>query len=99
MTGDRADRPMPSTALLNQDPLATDGDSEVGGSARVLARVFAALDRAGTSYCLLHGYENLSEPLGSDIDVMIPADVRPARIAALLDRERTRIGAEVVRCL
>jgi thymidylate kinase len=66
------------------------------GLGRILLGVFETLDDAGIPYCVLHGYESYPERIKSDVDCVISANVRPAQLAALLYRNRSRIGAAVV---
>ncbi|HLJ91860.1 MAG TPA: MATE family efflux transporter [Gemmataceae bacterium] len=66
------------------------------GPGRILAGVFETFDRAGIPYCVLHGYESYPERVKSDVDCMISADTKPGLLAALLVRNRDRIGADIV---
>ena len=78
---------------------------EIAGPARksegpgaVLLRVFETLDRAGLPYCVLDSYERYHAciPQCSDVDCVMPAEVLPFRLAALLHANRGRIGADIV---
>ena len=53
-------------------------------------RALAALDHADIAYCLPHGHS-----AGSDLDLVVPTDVRPSRVAAALNGT----AGTVVRCL
>ena len=68
------------------------------GLGRVLANVFAALDRANIPYCVLHGYETYPQAIKSDVDFVVDAKVTPRRLCNLLHRESESIGARIVRC-
>src|SRR5437867_9836327 len=63
---------------------------------RILLAVFEALERAGISYCVLHGYEGYPQRIKSDVDCMISAEVSADELLALLHHNRIRIGASVV---
>jgi thymidylate kinase len=67
------------------------------GAGRTLLAVFETLERSGIPYCITHGYEGYPQQIKSDVDCIVPAEVRSRRLAALLHDNRTRIGAEVVR--
>jgi len=80
-------------------PMALAQDvAQTGGPGRILSGVFETLNRAGISYCVLHGYENYPQRIKSDVDCVIDPEMTPGRIYALLHRNSARIGAEVVRC-
>jgi thymidylate kinase len=90
---------MHGTATLEgrqEAPLVPTGMRQEGRE-RVLAAVFATLDSSGIPYCLLDGYDRHHRWSGSDIDCVIGPDVPLGPIVSLLARNRTRIGAEVVR--
>jgi thymidylate kinase len=73
---------------------AADREAEVYGA--VPCRVFETLDRADIPCWVMDGYGGtVYDP--NDVDCVIPADVLPRRLAALLRAERSRIGADVVR--
>jgi len=69
---------------------------EPQGSGVILSRIFELLDRAGLPYCVLHGYRRFPHVVPSDVDCMMPADVLPGRLAALLQENRGFIGADIV---
>jgi thymidylate kinase len=66
----------------------------------MLSSVFAALDRADMPYCVTHGYESLPQRItSSDVDIIIPATVRPSQLAALLyENAQTFGGPQLVCC-
>ena len=64
----------------------------------VLLNVFGMLEGAGVEYCVLHGYENYPDQVGSDVDCLISRNVSRRELLALLHENKARIGAEVVRC-
>lgn len=62
----------------------------------LLLRVFDALDRAAVPYWVIDGYgEGSFDPC--DVDIVVPADVLPRRLAEILHREADTIGADIVR--
>jgi thymidylate kinase len=65
---------------------------------RILSKVFAALDLAGISYCVLHGYEHFPNDIKSDVDCLIDANVSARELLRLLHENRLDIGADVVHC-
>jgi thymidylate kinase len=65
---------------------------------RILSKVFATLDRAGISYCVLHGYEDFPNDIKSDVDCLIDANVSARELLRLLHENRLEIGANVVHC-
>ncbi len=67
------------------------------GPGRVLLRVFETLERAGITFCVLHGYESYPQRVESDVDCLISRKLRPRQLIALLHENRARIGADVVR--
>jgi thymidylate kinase len=87
---------MNSPTVLDRETPPARHAAEPTGRGSVLTVVFDVLDRAGIPYCLPHG---CGDRAGSDVDCVIPADVRPERVAAVLHENRAAIGAEVVRCL
>lgn len=75
--------------------------SEVGDGvnpARILAKVFETLDQANIKYCVLHGYEDFSSSVKSDVDCLIDANVSARELLHLLHKNRDGIGAQVVHC-
>lgn len=68
--------------------------SEAAG--QILLRVCETLDKAGVRYCMLHGYENYPQQIGSDVDILIDQGVTPDELAKLLRNNRTQIGADIV---
>lgn len=69
------------------------------GPGLILSRVFEVLERAGVPYCVLHGYEGYPLRVPSDVDCLMPPEVIPRGLAALLHENRAHIGAEVVQRL
>lgn len=65
--------------------------------AHALNAVFDVLEHGGISYCVLHGYEGFPEAMGSDVDLIVPATVTAAQLAALFARHRPALEARVVR--
>jgi hypothetical protein len=68
-------------------------------SGRILLCIFEMLKRAGIPYCVLHGYEDFSADIKSDVDCIIGANTPAHDLLVLFRRNRHRIGAEVVRCM
>jgi thymidylate kinase len=59
--------------------------------------VFELLRRSGVPYCVSHGYEDLPEVTGSDVDLIVPESVSAERLADLLAKNRQMLEARVVR--
>jgi thymidylate kinase len=91
---------MHGTAVLEQPQAALPPQESqpVGEPGRLLAAIFATLDRAGIGYCVLHGYDDFPRWPGSDVDCIIDSQVPVGRVAELLARSGPAIGAEVIRC-
>ncbi len=68
------------------------------GPGRILSRVFETLEQAGIHYCVLHGYEDFSGNIKSDVDCIIGANTPARDLLALFHRNCDHVGAEVVRC-
>jgi len=68
-------------------------------SGHILLRVFEMLERAGIPYCVLHGYEDFSADIKSDVDCIIGANTPAHDLLVLFHRNRHCIRAEVVRCM
>ncbi len=68
-----------------------------GGPGLILLGVFETLERAGIPYCVLHGYDAYPWWIKSDVDCMISADMRPFALIAMLQKNCTRIRADVIR--
>jgi thymidylate kinase len=83
-------------AILQGSAEPSDDLGQPEGPGRILLGVFETLERAGISYCVLHGYESYPQRIKSDVDCMISAKVLPGQLLALFHRNRVRIGAEVV---
>ena len=69
----------------------------IPGKGSILLNVLETLDAAGIAYCISHGYETVPDDNQTDIDLYIAADQTPARISDLLHRNRSVIGATIVR--
>jgi thymidylate kinase len=83
--------------MLQEHP--TSLPSEDGTSpGRILSKVFETLDRAGISYCVLHGYEHFSNDIKSDVDCLIDENVSARELVRLLHENRFHIRATVVHC-
>lgn len=77
---------------------ATNPPERTPPAGLVLLRIFALLDRAGIPYCLLDSYEHLPRQVpAGDMDLVMPAEVLPGRLASLLHANVRRIGAQVIR--
>ena len=87
-----------SSLELANPPMALAEDVGQSAAGRILSGVFETLDRAGIPYCVLHGYENYPQQIRSDVDCVIGPEMTPGQIYALLYRNSSRIGAEIVRC-
>ncbi|HYO11526.1 MAG TPA: hypothetical protein VER17_21360 [Tepidisphaeraceae bacterium] len=71
----------------------TAHDAEKGA---LLARVIDVLDRDGLAYCILHGYETFPHRVPGDVDLLVPREMVPRRLAELLRAAEGKIGAKVV---
>src|SRR5690348_13218557 len=87
---------MDSTLTTQKDAPARPAEdvSPSAGPGRILVEALETFEQAGVPYCLLHGYEDSPQRVGSDVDCIVAAE--PRRLVALLHEERARIGAEVV---
>src|SRR4051812_8332412 len=62
----------------------------------LLARVLDVLDREGVPYCIMHGYGTLPDEVNGDVDMLVPHEALPKRIAELLRNQQAQLGARVV---
>jgi thymidylate kinase len=62
----------------------------------LLARVLDVLDREGVPYCVMHGYANLPDVISGDVDMLVPHEAMPKRVAELLRSRQAQLGARVV---
>jgi thymidylate kinase len=62
-----------------------------------LNAVFDLLDQTGIPYCVQHGYEGFPDKLGSDVDLIVPANVTAERLAGLFAKNREMLAARIVR--
>jgi len=69
------------------------------GASGILVRLFDLLEREGISYCVPHGYDELPERIASDVDIIMPADVLPGRLARLLRENQQHLGGRIVQWL
>lgn len=75
--------------------LGTGTERETEGPGAVLLRVFESLDHASIPYRVIGGSGGTAfDPY--EVDCVMPADVLPRPLAALLRAERDHIGADVV---
>lgn len=74
-----------------------DGADQSKGPGRILLGVIEVLEEAGIRHCILHGYEDYPQRIGSDVDCVIDAATSADQLCALLHHNRERIGAEIVR--
>ena len=70
--------------------------SPTSAPAATLRTLFAALDEERIDYCVLHGYEDFSERVSSDVDCLIAAAALPRRLAAVLRKHEAQLGVRVV---
>src|ERR1700749_3361709 len=64
--------------------------------AELLARVFALLDRDGLPYCVLHGYDAYPDRVEGDVDLLVPSEAMPRRMAELLRNAQSQLEARIV---
>src|SRR5579862_2212944 len=74
-------------------PVAANDPSPQG---QMLLRILAILDQAEIPYCLLHGYEQYPQTIRSDVDLLIPAEYLPERLARILNDNHKTIGGRAV---
>jgi thymidylate kinase len=86
------DRFAPATDTVK--PGDTPGDGPVLPVV-ALQRLFRLLDAEGMSYCLTHGYEDLPESWGSDVDIVVARTTGAERLADLFARNEHLIGARL----
>src|SRR5207244_471249 len=79
---------MPATAHARTDPRR-----------QLLAGIFRALNESGVPWCIVHGYEQFSTEVPTDVDVLLGAQLPPARLAKLLNSRRQDLNARVVQWL
>ncbi|HEX2256384.1 MAG TPA: hypothetical protein VHG92_06730 [Afifellaceae bacterium] len=92
---------MHGTAMLDRPqsaPAPSEEPRQAGEPGRLLAAVFDTFDRAGISFCVLHGYEAFPHWPGSDVDCVVGSQVSRRRLIELLARNAPALGAEVIRC-
>ncbi len=63
---------------------------------RLLLSVVELLEAYRIPYCILHGYREYPARVPSDVDCIMPPDFLPHQLAALLSRNRDRLGADLV---
>ena len=85
MTVAEASQPIVATPRASADPRSA-----------LLSRVLETLDRDGVPYCIMHGYANLPEQINGDVDMLVPYEAVPKRIAELLRNKQNELGARVV---
>lgn len=62
----------------------------------VVQNIFALLHAESVVYCVTHGYQDLPDSWGSDIDILVERRLGSNSIAHALTRHRDKIGATVV---
>ncbi|MGE5611349.1 MAG: hypothetical protein ACM359_19020 [Bacillota bacterium] len=72
------------------------GDHQIAGPGLIMMRIFQVLDEANVPYCVIHGYRDYPHSIHSDVDCVMPKEVLPGPLAALLHQNRGRIGAQMV---
>src|SRR5437763_1726572 len=83
------------TAMVDSS-YSTSPVAEPSPQGAMLLRVFAALERHGIPYCVLHGYQQYPTRVPSDVDLLIPSQVSARRLARVLHDNRDVIGARIV---
>src|SRR4051812_12991328 len=82
--------------LMESPTTKTEQTSSADVKAMLLARVLELFDRDGLPYCILHGYETYPQSVSGDVDLLIPAEALPRRLAELLRGAERQLGARVV---
>ena len=77
--------------------VGADRPARIDGAGSILLGIFAALESANIPYCVSHGYDGYPERVKSDVDIIVSANIGPRQLLALLQENRARMGAEVVR--
>lgn len=84
--------------LMETTPMtsaAIDGSTGDVKSA-LLSRVFALMDREGLPYCILHGYDAYPQRVEGDVDLLVPSEAVPKRLAELLRGAQKELDARLV---
>jgi thymidylate kinase len=81
---------------LSDDEARQVMSSVADAKGALLARVFDVLDRDGLAYCVLHGYDTFPHRVPGDVDLLIPREMIPRRLAELLRANESKLGARVV---
>lgn len=71
--------------------------SQATARSHTLNAVFDLLQRGGISYCISHGYEDLPEVTGADVDFIVAESVKAEFLADLFDKNRQVLEARIVR--
>jgi thymidylate kinase len=61
--------------------------------------VFALLEASGVPYCVLHGADALPGGVTSDVDCIVPPEVVPRKLVAILQQHRSELRGVVVQWL
>lgn len=70
--------------------------SETSPRGELLLRVMRAIERAGIPYCILHGHEKYPAQVEGDVDLLVPDEYLPRKLALALHENREEIGARIV---
>jgi thymidylate kinase len=71
-------------------------DGEPSAASIVVQKVFSLLEAESVNYCLTHGYHDLPQSWGSDIDMLIDRSITMETLLGILTRHEAHIGAKVV---
>jgi thymidylate kinase len=86
----------PEPHLIRVPPSGLDPGQSQGS---LVFSVFALLEARGVPYCILHGADALPGGVTSDVDCIMPADVVPEKLAAILQQHRSELRGVVVQWL
>jgi hypothetical protein len=84
---------------VSQSANVAEPSSSVNRRREILTAIFRVLDNANVRYCIPHGHEGLPADVQSDIDLIVEEAALPNRLAALLEANADRIGAQVIQWL
>jgi thymidylate kinase len=85
-----------TTARSSEAPAADAAPRVADPAGELLTRVFEVLDRDGLAYCVTHAYADLPLRVESDVDMLVPREMLPRRLAELLRQNEAVMGARIV---
>ena len=79
--------------------MPTDGRPPEDTQGTLLFSVFALLEASGVPDCVLHGADALPGGVTSDVDCIMPPEVVPRKLTAILQQHRSELRGAVVQWL